>query len=58
MGIESDPLTVRRWESLGQAKIALKAQSTEELDRLEALARKAGLAHCLIMDQGRTQVRG
>lgn len=39
-----------------QAKVALKCPNEEEMSRLEAQARKAGLCAKSIRDAGRTQV--
>jgi PTH2 family peptidyl-tRNA hydrolase len=46
----------RRWESRGQAKIALKVPSDADLDALEAKAREAGLPTYVVHDAGRTQI--
>ncbi|OAK93726.1 peptidyl-tRNA hydrolase [Phaeosphaeriaceae sp. SRC1lsM3a] len=47
---------LRRWESLGQAKVALQVKSEEELEMLQAQALSLGLAAHIIHDAGRTQI--
>ncbi|KAL5118245.1 hypothetical protein ACEQ8H_003917 [Pleosporales sp. CAS-2024a] len=48
--------TLRRWESLGQAKVALQVKSEEELEMLQAQALSLGLVAHIIHDAGRTQI--
>lgn len=50
--------TLDRWERHGQAKIALQAQSEDELQTLQAQALSLGLCARVIHDAGRTQVAG
>lgn len=50
----SSCLTV--WETLGQAKIAVKINSDEEMLALEALAKAKGLVTYIVEDAGRTQI--
>ncbi|KAF3911441.1 hypothetical protein ABW20_dc0104602 [Dactylellina cionopaga] len=50
------PLLLKRWEYLGQAKIALKVDSEEELLMLQAQAMSLGLVAKVIRDAGRTQI--
>ncbi|KAH7399212.1 peptidyl-tRNA hydrolase PTH2-domain-containing protein [Phaeosphaeria sp. MPI-PUGE-AT-0046c] len=47
---------LRRWESLGQAKVALQVKSEEELEVLQAQALSLGLVAHIIHDAGRTQI--
>jgi len=44
------------WQEHGAKKIAVKAQSEEELDALESAAQEHGLVHYLVVDAGHTQV--
>ncbi|KAL6710655.1 hypothetical protein ACN47E_007712 [Coniothyrium glycines] len=47
---------LRRWERLGQAKVALQTKSEEELELLQAQALSLGLVAHIIHDAGRTQI--
>lgn len=47
---------LRRWERMGQAKVALQVKSEEELEMLQAQAMSLGLAAHIIHDAGRTQI--
>ena len=47
---------LRRWESEGQKKIALKCRSATELRQLATSAKAARLPHFVVEDAGRTQV--
>lgn len=47
---------LKRWERLGQAKVALKVDSEEELLTLQAQALSLGLCAEVIHDAGRTQI--
>ena len=47
---------LRRWETLGQAKIAVQVKSEEELETLHALALSLGLCAQVVQDAGRTQI--
>lgn len=51
-----DSPILRRWERLGQAKVALQVKSEEELEMLQAQALSLGLAAHIIHDAGRTQI--
>ncbi|KAL2040790.1 hypothetical protein N7G274_006248 [Stereocaulon virgatum] len=51
----SSPL-LKRWERLGQAKIALQVPSEEEMQMLHAQAISLGLCAQVIYDAGRTQI--
>ncbi|KAK6535312.1 hypothetical protein TWF694_001776 [Orbilia ellipsospora] len=50
------PLLLKRWEYTGQAKIALKVDSEEELLTLQAQAMSVGLVAKVVHDAGRTQI--
>ncbi len=56
--LRADPAhpLLRRWEKLGQAKVALKVESEEDLLMLQAQAMSLGLCAQLIHDAGRTQI--
>ncbi|GAA5929378.1 hypothetical protein JCM21900_002281 [Sporobolomyces salmonicolor] len=54
--IQANPALVRHWERTGQAKIAVKCDSEEELLILQASAKSLGLCARSIQDAGRTQV--
>ncbi|XRM47806.1 hypothetical protein ABZX51_010766 [Aspergillus tubingensis] len=47
---------LRRWESQGQAKIALQVKSEEEMEEMQAKAISLGLCARVITDAGRTQI--
>lgn len=47
---------LRRWEQLGQAKVALQVKNEEELEMLQAQAISLGLCAQVIHDAGRTQI--
>lgn len=47
---------LRRWEAQGQAKIALRVNTEEELDVLQATAISMGLVAEVIADAGKTQI--
>ncbi|KAI9839581.1 MAG: hypothetical protein M1819_002207 [Sarea resinae] len=51
-----DSPILRRWERLGQAKVALQVKSEEELDILQAQAISLGLCAQVVHDAGRTQI--
>ena len=51
----SSPL-LKRWETLGQAKIALQVPSEEQMIMLQAQAVSLGLCAQVIHDAGRTQI--
>ena len=51
-----DSPVLKRWERLGQAKVALQIKSEEELEMLQAQALSLGLAAHIIHDAGRTQI--
>jgi peptidyl-tRNA hydrolase len=47
---------VDQWENSGAMKIALRANSEEELEQLEEAANKMGIASYLVVDAGHTQI--
>jgi len=47
---------LRRWQSLGQAKVAVQCKNEEELLTLQAQALSLGLCARIIHDAGRTQI--
>lgn len=47
---------VKRWEHLGQAKVALKVDSEEDMLLLQAQAVSLGICAQVIHDAGRTQI--
>jgi len=51
-----NPEGLKEWEQTGQAKIALKASSEQELKELAKVGRAHGLGVSLIQDAGRTQI--
>ncbi|XP_053617169.1 peptidyl-tRNA hydrolase 2, mitochondrial-like [Plodia interpunctella] len=51
-----DPEALKCWQMTGQAKIALKTDSVEEIKQIEANAKKMGLITSLVRDAGRTQI--
>ncbi|SCV72652.1 BQ2448_4189 [Microbotryum intermedium] len=54
--VKGNPNLVRHWERTGQAKIAVKCDSEEELLILQATAKSLGICARSIQDAGRTQV--
>ncbi|GJN87959.1 hypothetical protein Rhopal_000914-T1 [Rhodotorula paludigena] len=54
--VRSNPALVRHWERTGQAKIAVKCDSEDELQILQASAKSLGVCARSIQDAGRTQV--
>ncbi|KZT52777.1 PTH2-domain-containing protein [Calocera cornea HHB12733] len=53
---KSNPRLLKHWERTGQAKIALKCDSEEELLVLQAKAQSLSLCARTIQDAGRTQI--
>ncbi|KAI1797666.1 peptidyl-tRNA hydrolase II [Ganoderma leucocontextum] len=53
---KTNPALLKHWERTGQAKVALKASSEDELLELEAIAKSLNLAARSILDAGRTQI--
>ncbi|KAL4268016.1 peptidyl-tRNA hydrolase [Pleurotus pulmonarius] len=54
--VKKNPQLVKHWERTGQAKIALKAKSEDQLLELEAIAKSLNLCARSIQDAGHTQV--
>lgn len=56
--LDSDPQhpILRRWEQLGQAKVAVKIPSEDDMLLLQAQAISLGLCARVIHDAGRTQI--
>ncbi|KAG9314640.1 PTH2-domain-containing protein [Chiua virens] len=54
--MKTNPELVQHWERTGQAKIALRGSSEEELLELEAIAKSLNLCARSILDAGRTQI--
>ena len=52
----SNPRLVKHWEKIGQAKVALKCPTEEEMNELEKKAKAVGLCAKSIRDAGRTQI--
>ncbi|XP_011549831.3 peptidyl-tRNA hydrolase 2, mitochondrial-like [Plutella xylostella] len=51
-----DPKGLKTWQNMGQAKIALKVDSVEEIKKIADTAKRMGLVTSLIRDAGRTQI--
>ncbi|KAI8060932.1 peptidyl-tRNA hydrolase PTH2-domain-containing protein [Gongronella butleri] len=54
--LKSHPEVLKRWERSGQAKVALKAASEDEILELQAKALSLNLTAQSICDAGRTQI--
>ncbi|XP_045771006.1 peptidyl-tRNA hydrolase 2, mitochondrial-like [Maniola jurtina] len=54
--LKRDPEGLRSWQMTGQAKIALKTDSVDEIKQIADNAKKMGLVTSLIRDAGRTQI--
>ncbi|VDB99394.1 unnamed protein product [Peniophora sp. CBMAI 1063] len=54
--VKKNPKLVNHWERTGQAKIALKCNSEDQLLELEAIAKSLNLCARSIQDAGRTEV--
>ncbi|EPQ60937.1 peptidyl-tRNA hydrolase II [Gloeophyllum trabeum ATCC 11539] len=53
---KKNPKLLHQWERWGQAKIALRVSSQEELLELAAIAKSLNLCARIVEDAGRTQV--
>ncbi|KAI8388408.1 peptidyl-tRNA hydrolase PTH2-domain-containing protein [Radiomyces spectabilis] len=53
---KNNPEMLKRWEQSGQAKVALKASSEDQLLELQAIAQSLNLPAQSICDAGRTQI--
>lgn len=51
-----ESVILKRWERMGQAKVALQVKGEEELEILQAQAVSLGLVAHIIHDAGRTQI--
>ncbi|XP_023933728.2 peptidyl-tRNA hydrolase 2, mitochondrial [Bicyclus anynana] len=54
--LKRDPEGLKSWQATGQAKIALKTDSVDEIKQIADNAKKMGLVTSLIRDAGRTQI--
>ncbi|XP_004922730.1 peptidyl-tRNA hydrolase 2, mitochondrial-like [Bombyx mandarina] len=54
--LKKDPEGLKAWQMTGQAKVALKIDSLEEIKKIADNAKKMGLITSLIRDAGRTQI--
>ncbi|MBT4539211.1 peptidyl-tRNA hydrolase [Candidatus Woesearchaeota archaeon] len=54
--LKTDPSIIKKWRSLGMAKIALKVKDEKELIKYFQLAKDDGLPVSLITDAGKTVV--
>ncbi|KAJ8586828.1 peptidyl-tRNA hydrolase [Rhizopogon salebrosus TDB-379] len=54
--LRTNPELLQHWERTGQAKIALKGSSEDELLELEGIAKSLNLCARSILDAGRTQI--
>lgn len=54
--LKRDPESLKIWQMTGQAKVAVKTDSVEEIKQLADNAKKLGLVTSLIRDAGRTQI--
>lgn len=54
--LKLDPDSLKVWKMTGQAKIALKTDSVDEIKQIADNAKKMGLITSLIRDAGRTQI--
>ncbi|XP_046964285.1 peptidyl-tRNA hydrolase 2, mitochondrial-like isoform X2 [Vanessa cardui] len=54
--LKKDPDGLKLWKLTGQAKIALKTDSVDEIKQIADNAKKMGLVTSLIRDAGRTQI--
>ena len=50
------PTSLKCWEYMGQAKIAVKVEDDQALEGVKILARAAGLVTYIVEDAGRTQI--
>uniref|UniRef100_A0A182VQB6 peptidyl-tRNA hydrolase n=1 Tax=Anopheles minimus TaxID=112268 RepID=A0A182VQB6_9DIPT len=55
-GIRNTPAAIRKWQNMGQAKIALKVESELAMMEIYRSAKANKLNCCLIRDAGRTQI--
>ncbi|KAM3959503.1 peptidyl-tRNA hydrolase 2, mitochondrial [Aphomia sociella] len=53
---KKDPEGLKLWQMTGQAKVALKTDSIDEIKQIADNAKKMGLITSLVRDAGRTQI--
>lgn len=54
--LKRDPESLKIWQYTGQAKVALKTDSVDEMKQIAENASKLGLVTSMIRDAGRTQI--
>ncbi|OWR53720.1 peptidyl-tRNA hydrolase 2 [Danaus plexippus plexippus] len=54
--IKKDPEGLKHWQKTGQAKVAVKTDSVDEIKQILDNAKKLGIITSLIRDAGRTQI--
>ncbi|CAH0714006.1 unnamed protein product, partial [Brenthis ino] len=54
--LKRDPEGLKIWQLTGQAKVAVKTDSVDEIKQIADNAKKLGLVTSLIRDAGRTQI--
>lgn len=54
--MHKDPEALKIWQYTGQAKVALKTDSVDEIKQISDNAKKMGLITSLVRDAGRTQI--
>jgi peptidyl-tRNA hydrolase len=55
-GLQRSPGAVKAWEYIGQAKIAVKCPSTDEMMATRDEAARRGVSFYLVCDAGHTQI--
>lgn len=53
---KSDLRSMKKWQSTGQAKVAVKSNSLDELNKIAEEALKLGIVTFKVTDDGKTQV--
>lgn len=53
---KKDPESLRTWQMTGQAKVALKTDSVDEIKLIAENAKRMGIITSLVRDAGRTQI--
>jgi len=56
LAVKYCPTAVQHWEFTGQAKVAVRVDTEDEMFVLQLKAMEAGLVTCFIQDEGRTQI--
>lgn len=54
--LKKDPESLKIWQYTGQAKVAVKTDSLEEIQQIAANAKKLGIITSMVRDAGRTQI--